>query len=33
MTAHEFRIAATWLAALFVGSLFLTAAMSLPGLI
>lgn len=33
MTAHEFRTAATWIAALFVGSLFVTAAMALPTLI
>ncbi len=33
MTAQDFRMAATWIAALFVGSLFVTAAMSLPTLI
>ncbi len=30
MTAQEFRMAATWFAALFVGSLFVTAAVSIP---
>lgn len=33
MTAQEFRLAATWLAALFVGSLFVTAAMSLQSMV
>jgi hypothetical protein len=32
MTAEEFRTATTWLAALFVASLFVTAATSTPGL-
>ena len=32
MTAEEFRTATTWLAAMFVASLFVTAATSAPGI-
>jgi hypothetical protein len=33
MTAQKVRTAATWIAALYVGSLFVTAAVALPTLI